>query len=129
MENNMINVKFTSLINMDPLQLATFLRNEVDLMVPDFIDSKENMKIAIEIMNKATSYICYFKEMETLTKSYKRNKRREGCKPEEIDRILGCEEVFETYKKISEQIYDQIVKMMTMKRLMNEEENQASKTV
>jgi hypothetical protein len=116
-----INVSFHSLIEMDPMELSDYLRTEVNLELPVSIDSKADMYHATEMMAKASSYICYFKEMETLTRAIKRQKKRSGCSTETADNLLGCEEIFETYKRIAEQYYEQISKMMTMKRLMLDE--------
>lgn len=118
---SIIKVKPATLLHMEPMALADFLRSEMELIIPASIDTDKDKKEALEEMNKAAAYICYFREMETLTKTLKRKNKRNGCVPEETDRLLGCEEVFETYKKIAEQTYDYITKMMTMKRLMLDE--------
>ena len=116
-----IKAKPVDLLHMDPFELSEYLRNIVDLSLPESIDTKESAKSAICIMNKAVAYACFFKEMESLAKTYKRKMKREGCTAEVADNLLGCEEVFEAYKRISERHYDYVAKMMTLKRLQIEE--------
>lgn len=116
-----IQVKPSSLLAMEPETLAEFLRNEVELDTPESIDTPEGRAAAARAMQKATAYICYFREMEALAKARKRKRKRDGCTPEEADNLLGCEEIFEAYKKIAEQHFDQVAKMMTLKRLMLDE--------
>ena len=119
--DRIISVKPNSLLDMDPLALNNFLSNEIELHFPGEYNTEENISEFMNNMNRATAYICYFKEMETVAKITKRERKREGCSSEDFDRLLGCEEVFAVYKKMAEQIYEQSVKMITMKRLSLEE--------
>ncbi len=118
---SMINLKNSTLIEMDPLSLQNLISNEIDLDLPKSIDSNKEKKEALNMMNKAISYVCYFKELETLARIMKRKAKRDKKDQNEVERLLSCEEIFETYKRISENIYTQISKMMTMKRLMLDE--------
>lgn len=118
---SLINVSNDVLLKMEPIELLEFLRNEVDLEMPKSINSKTEEIIAQEQMAKATAYVCYFKELETYTKNIKRKKKRKGCSPEEADNLLGCEEVFATYKSCAEKHYDTISRMFSVKRIMLDE--------
>lgn len=124
-----INVKLTTLLQMDPINLAFFLDNETELnAIKNFkLDDNSDMQKITDVLNKATSYIVYFREMETLTKIYKRQRKREGCDAALADNLLGCEEVFATFKKQAEQVYDQVTKLMTAKRLNHDEEKMLGK--
>lgn len=115
---NPVNAKTSTLLSMEPEQLLEYFKDEVDLHLPDNIDTPEARKQAIAEMNKAAAYICYFKEMEVIAKNRKRAQKRRCCSQEESDRLLGIEEVCEAYKRICETMYDAITKNMTMKRLM-----------
>lgn len=116
-----IPVQPSSLLQMDPIELNNFLNSEVALEMPDTYDVSRDASKFLSNMNAATAYICYFKEMESLAKITKRKQKRQGCTPEESDRLLGCEEVFATFKKIAEQVYEQCAKNMTLKRLVMDE--------
>lgn len=126
---NVLNLKYNTLLEMDPVSLNTLLHNEVDLDFPKTIDTNEEKNKALGMMNKAAAYICYFKEMETLARTIKRRAKSNKESQKEIDRILSCEEIFETYKRNSERVYEYISKMMTMKRLMLDETKLLGNTV
>lgn len=116
-----ISMQPSVLLQMDPMELNRFLNDEVALEMPDTYDVIQNSAQFLKNMNAATAYICYFKEMESLAKITKRKEKRKGCSPEESDRLLGCEEVFASFKKIAEQVYEQCAKNMTLKRLVMDE--------
>ena len=125
---NPVNAKTSTLLAMEPEQLLEYFKDEVDLHLPDNIDTPEARKQAVAEMNKAAAYICYFKEMEVVAKNRKRAQKRRGCSQEESDRLLGIEAVCEAYKRICETMYDAITKNMTMKRLMLDEVKLLGKT-
>ena len=99
---NPVNAKTSTLLAMEPEQLLEYFRDEVNLCLPDNIDTPETRKQATAEMNKAAAYICYFKELEVIAKNRKRAQKRRGCSQEESDRLLGIEEVCEAYKRICE---------------------------
>ena len=121
--------RLDNLLDMDPLLLMEHLRKEVDLRFPDGIDTETGKMEAVQMLNKAAAYVCYFKEMETLARITKRDRKRQGCGKEEFDRILGVEEVMEAYKRIAEMNYDAITRMLYTKKLMLEETRMLGKTV
>lgn len=102
------------LMGMDPIELAEKLRKEVDF---GKIENLNSPQLVTDAINKTISYASYFKELETIARIKKRQAKREKLPPEEQDRRLGVEEVFETYKRIAEMQFDKITKMMTAKRL------------
>lgn len=126
---NIVNVKPELLLQRDPLELAEFFRQNVEIKIPASIDTDAEKRTAIQEMNKVTSYICYFKELETVARIYKREEKRKGCSAKEADRLIGCEEVVEAFKRICEQCYEQLSKLMTMKRLMLEETKMLGKMI
>lgn len=103
-------------INMQPLELLATLQNEVRFEDLSEIDSRESYATAVNKLNASTAYICYFKQMETAARIKKRA-AKSAKDTAEYERLMGVEEVFETFKRISEQQYDCIVKMFTAKRL------------
>jgi hypothetical protein len=124
-----LDVKPTSLLAMDPMELMKLLSNEIEYTLLDDIDTDMTRKQAINEMNRLTSYIVYFKEMKVLARNAKRQSKRNHDAKDETDRLLGVEEVFETYEDSSRQLYEQITKMMTMKRLELDEIKLMGKTV
>lgn len=107
------------LIQMEPLKLLEELENEVKFPVITDISGDKNKRMAAEALNRDAAYICFFREMEIMARCMKREARKHSR--DEASRLLGLEEVFETYKKIAEQHYDKIVKMMTLVRLSLDE--------
>lgn len=116
-----IQIKPSDLLAMDPMDLAEYLKTQVVFEMPIDVDTPENKRKAVETLSQATAYICYFREMEMFAKYSKRKAKRNKCSPEEADRLIGVEEVFEMYKRIAEQYYDSCSKLMTMKRLQIDE--------
>lgn len=121
-----IKTNDSDLLGKDPLDLVTLLRAEIDVEVPEALNTQEEVSMAVNAMNKLTAYISYFKEMETIARILKRQQK--GNKEEAV-RLLGVEEVFETYKRACEQNYEYVTKLMTMKRLMIDEAKILGKTV
>lgn len=124
-----INLEPEVLIQMEPMELIDLISSQLDFITLEHIDTDRNKYAAIQEMNKLTAYICYFREMETLARIRKREVKRKKCTREESDRILSVEEILGAYRSICEQRYEQLAKMMTMKRLMLEEIKQFGKTV
>lgn len=124
-----ISLSPVELLGMEPLDLMEVLKPEVDLKLPENVDTENGKREAVSLMNQASSYACYFKEMETMARITKRDRKREGCSKDEFDRLLGVEEVFETYKRIAEMHYDAVTRMMYTKRLMLEETKMLGKMV
>jgi hypothetical protein len=124
-----LNYSSEALLAMDPLTLLELLSNEVDFDESNNLNNESSIKASTEMLNKTASYICYFKELETMAKLKKREGKRAKCSNEESDRLLGVEEVMETYKRISETQYDKIVKLMTAKRLSLDEAKVLSTTI
>lgn len=106
------------LMGMNPIELAELLRKEVDFGKLENLNSPQTVT---DTINKTISYASYFKELETIARINKRKGKRDKLSPEEQDRLLGVEEVFETYKRIAEMQFDKVVKMMTARRLQIEE--------
>lgn len=129
MHNAINNLKTETLINMDPESLNMLLHNEIDISIPTNIDTSETKAKAVETLNKTIAYTCYLKELETLTRVLKRKAKRVSNNTKEVDRLLSCEEIFETYKRNCEKIYDYISKLMTMKRLTLDEMKMLGHTV
>lgn len=116
-----------NLMEMDPLTLIAELNSTVIFDNIYDIETEQSKRAAVEAMNKATAYICFFREMEIIARCRKRDARKTS--KDEASRLLGLEEIFEAYKKISEQHYDQIAKIMTMKRLAIDEYKIMGQTV
>lgn len=109
-----------TLLNMDPLELLQHLSGEVRFEDLQSLDTEEMYAVATKNMNAATAYICYFKQMETSARIRKRSAKR-NKEAEEAERLMGVEEVFETFKRISEQQFEYVCKLFTAKRLVLEE--------
>jgi hypothetical protein len=124
-----LDVKPNSLVGMEPLELMKFLRSEIDTELFDSLDTDAERKAVVTEMNRLTSYIVYFTEMETFARNAKRTSKRNHESKEETERLLGVEEVFGTYKEMCQQLYTQHSKLMTMKRLMLDEVKLMGKTV
>jgi len=123
-----ISVKPEALMVMDPRTLIEFFEKEVNLSVPDSIDTPEERKKAIETMNLAAGYVCYFKSMEITARALKREAKAKKAK-DDAEHYLGCEEVFHLYAEVSEKMYDSVIRMMTMKKIEQEEDKKTSRTV
>lgn len=106
------------LLAMDPIKLAEKLRKEVDFGKVENLNSPQAVT---DTINRSISYASYFKELETIARINKRKAKREKLAPEEQDRRLGVEEVFETYKRIAEMQFEKVTKMMTARRLQIDE--------
>lgn len=116
----------SDLLSKDPLELIDILKAEVAFEVPESLETQADVNAAVKAMNKLTANISFFKEMETVARIMKRQQK--GSKAER-ERLLGVEEVFETYKRICEQNYEYVCKLMTMKRLMLDEAKIFGKTI
>lgn len=116
---NGISLNANTLLGLEPMELIAELNSAVTFQTIGDIDTEQNKILAVDIMNKASAYICFFREMEIRARCQKREARKND--KDEASRLLGLEEIFEAYRKISEQHYEQIAKMMTMKRLAIDE--------
>ncbi len=125
--SNLFSCQDSDVLGKDPLDLVAYLRAEVNVNVPSSLETKEDQRKAVQAMNELTAYICYFKEHETIARTLKRSAKTEKDR-EKADHYLGVEEVFEAYKRICEQQYECISKMVTMRRLDLEEAKILGKT-
>lgn len=115
------------LLKMQPMELISVLNAEVHFSSMPSLDDEAAYATANELLNQATAYICYFKQMETAARIRKREAKRNKEDAAEIDRCMGVEEVFETFKRIAEQQFELVTKSFTSKRLVLEEFKQQSK--
>lgn len=111
----------SEMLSLQPMELMELLTQETTFNNLNLDEVSNFEASAIEALNQATAFVCYFKQMETAAKIQKRKAKREKADPEEVDRCMGVEEVFETFKRISEQKYDTIAKIFTAKRLKLDE--------
>ena len=110
------------LLAMQPEELLPFCKTHADkLALPDEIDTPEGKRILQTQLNYTTAMISYYKELEEIAKIEKRRIKREGCTREEADRSLAVEEIFAMYKSIFERYYENLAKMVTIKRMSIEE--------
>ncbi len=110
------------LLAMQPEELLPFCKTHADkLALPDEIDTPEGKRILQTQLNYTTAMIAYYKELEEIAKIEKRRIKREGCTREEADRSLAVEEIFAMYKSIFERYYENLAKMVTIKRMSIEE--------
>lgn len=118
-----------TMMAMQPLELIDYLKGWV--VFPDMLplEDEDRYGRATEILNKSTAFICYFEQMETAARIRKREAKRRKESPEEIDRCMGVEDVFKTFKRISEQQYDNVAKFFTAKRLVLEEFRKQGKMI
>lgn len=112
-----MNLTSKQLLLLQPMELMELLNGETNFVEVEVLKDDSDFELATSALNQATAFVCYFKQMETAAKIQKREAKRKKVEPEEIDRCLGVEEVFETFKRISEQRYDTIAKIFTAKRL------------
>ena len=111
----------TKYFEMDPIELAEELGNELKFEIPPNVETKENNKIATVTITKATAYAAYFTDMETRARLMKRAAKASKNK-EEFDRLIGVEEVFKSFKEISKMYIENVAKLMTLRRLDLEEQ-------
>lgn len=106
-----------NLLSMEPIDVLNYLKYHVDVSIPESIQSKQDKDKASKMLVHAANWSCYLREMEQRARLQKRMAK--ACKKDrsEIERFLGLEETFATYKKNCEQVYDVILKQMTMARL------------
>lgn len=110
------------LLAMQPEELLLFCKTHADkLALPDEIDTPEGKRILQTQLNYTTAMIAYYKELEEIAKIEKRRIKREGCTREEADRSLAVEEIFAMYKSVFERYYENLAKMVTIKRMSIEE--------
>lgn len=110
------------LLAMQPEELLPFCKTHADkLALPDEIDTPEGKRILQTQLNYTTAMIAYYKELEEIAKIEKRRIKREGCTREEADRSLAVEEIFAMYKSVFERYYENLAKMVTIKRMSIEE--------
>lgn len=117
-----------NLLEMEPLDALGLLEKEVCFTPLTELNNEADYQKAASQLNKAAAFICFFRQLETAAKIRKRKARREKKGTEEVERLMGLEEVFETYKKISEQSYDVITRVFTSKRLFLDEYKTMGKT-
>ena len=117
------------LLAMEPIQLMEIFIGEVSFPELTSLDSEASYSVATDILNRATAYICYFKRMETMARIQKREAKAQRKDTAEVNRCLGIEEVFETFKRISETKLDFVSKMFTAKRLVIEEYKRQGHTI
>lgn len=110
------------LLKMQPEELFSYCKEHADkLTLPEEIDTPEGKRILQTQLNYTTAMIAYYKELEEIAKIEKRRIKREGCTREEADRSLAVEEIFAMYKSIFERYYENLAKMVTIKRMSIEE--------
>lgn len=116
------------MLKMQPIELLEFLNEQMSIKEMPALDNEDAYKEVTDMLNKATAYACYFRQMETIARIKKREAKQSHASMEEINRCLGIEEVFETFKRISEAQLELIAKTFTAKRLVLEEFRQLGKT-
>ena len=110
------------LLRMEPEELLPYCKEHAEkLVLPDEIDTPEGRRILQTQLNYTTAMIAYYKELEETAKIEKRRIKRKGCTREEADRSLAVEEIFAMYKSIFERYYENLAKMVTIKRMAIEE--------
>ena len=110
-------------LQMDPVELADMLGREMEFIIPDNVETRENQKIASDTITKATAYATYFTEMETKARLMKRVAKTNKNK-DEFDRLIGVEEVFKSCKEIAKMQIENVAKIMTLRRLdLDEQRN------
>lgn len=116
------------ILQKEPLELMDYFNGVVSYpdMVP--LDEEKKYQTAVEILNKATAFICYFSQLETAARIHKRNAKKER-NSKENERYIGIEDVCRTFKEISKQQYDNVLRCFTAKRLILEEFRQQGKMI
>lgn len=117
------------MLEMEPMDLIALLEKEVRFNPLPPLENEKDYGLAVERLNQATAFISYFKIMEAAAKVKKREAKRQKLAPEEVDRIMGIEEVFEAFKKVSEQQFENTSKIFTAKRLVLDEFKKNGKMV
>lgn len=119
--NTQNNYTDNDLLSMDPMDVLNYLKYRVNVCIPESIRSEEEKAKASKMLIHTASWSCYLREMEQRARLQKRIAK--ACREDksEFERLLGLEETFQTYKKNCEQIYDAILKQMTMARLQLDE--------
>lgn len=123
MKEEMLEATLTAdeLLKMEPQDVLMYLKNQMQVYIPPSIKTSADKAAASKMLVHTANWSCFLREMEQRARLEKRIMRIEKRDRLEIERMLGLEEVFEMYKKNCEQVYDTILKQMTLARLQIDE--------
>lgn len=116
----MERLSHVDLLKKNPEDIPPLFHEVLEIEIPVDLNSQGNRDLASESMTLALSYCSYFTEMEAMAKIYKRQAKAKKQK-DEFERLLGLEELFCAYKEACRNVFDNITRMITLKKVEQEE--------
>lgn len=123
MKEEMLEATLTAdeLLGMEPQDVLMYLKNQMQVYIPPSIKTSADKAAASKMLVHTANWSCFLREMEQRARLEKRIMRIEKRDRLETERMLGLEEIFKMYKKNCEQVYDTILKQITLARLQIDE--------
>ena len=117
----MDKIKRDEFLSMESNILQEYVEKEFFIELPESLDSEDDMKNAIGILSKATSYYSYLSNMAVIAKLEKRRLKRDGASKEDVEKALSVEEIFSNAADIAKATYNAVSRMFTIKQQIAEE--------
>ena len=110
-----------TLLEMPPEALQNYIQAEFTITIPVSIETTEDLRDAIEILGKATSFFSFLSNAALYAKLQKRKLKREKADKEMVEDALAREEIFTNAAGVAKAVYNGVSRMVTIKQMLNSE--------
>jgi len=113
---------YTTILTMAPMELAKWLNENYTFVIPDSIDSIDQMKQVSRILSELTNSYAYMMQLLNYAKIMVRQEKRKGKENKEnYENMIDRRDILQNVADILKMQYQTVSRMITVKKEINEE--------
>lgn len=111
----------TDILKLKPQELLLWLNKNCSVIIPERIESAEDLKFSGELIGKITGYYSFLMSIYLNAKIEVRMAKREKLPKEEIEEYIDRRDILKEYTDMLKLQYTSISRMITVKKQVDEE--------